>query len=74
MHPSKHDPKSPMNTEPPSHDTESPAPYTIEQILSGIVMGLIVAGVISKLWMLPLMSLTFSLLDLLLSPLAALLS
>ena len=37
-------------------------------------MGLIVAGVISKLWMLPLMSLTFSLLDLLLSPLAALLS
>lgn len=31
-----------MNTEPPSHDTESPAPYTIEQILSGIVMGLIV--------------------------------
>ena len=42
MHPSKHDPKSPMNTEPPSHDTESPAPYTIEQILSGIVMGLIV--------------------------------
>ena len=39
-----------------------------------IVMGLIVAGVISKLWMLPLMSLTFSLLDLLLSPLAALLS
>ncbi|QTD46606.1 site-2 protease family protein [Ottowia testudinis] len=38
-----------------------------------IVMGLIVAGVISKLWMVPLMSLTFSFLDLLLSPLAALL-
>ena len=38
-----------------------------------IVMGLVVAGVISKLWMLPLMSLTFGVLDLLLSPLAALL-
>lgn len=39
-----------------------------------IVMGLVVAGVISKLWMLPLMSLTFGFLDLVLSPLAALLS
>ena len=37
-----------------------------------IVMGLVLAGVISKLWMLPLMSLTFGFLDLLLSPLAAL--
>ena len=31
-----------MNPEAPPHDTESPAPYTIEQILSGVVMGLIV--------------------------------
>lgn len=38
-----------------------------------IVMALVVAGVISNLWMRPLMSLTFSFLDLLLSPLAALL-
>ena len=32
----------PMNTEPPSHDTESSSPYTIEQFLSGVAMGLIV--------------------------------
>lgn len=38
-----------------------------------IVMALVVAGVISNLWMRPLMSLTFGLLDLLLSPLAVLL-
>lgn len=38
-----------------------------------IVMALVLAGVVSKLWMLPLMSLTFGFLDLLLSPLAALL-
>ena len=31
-----------MTTESPLHDAETPAPYTIEQILSGIVMGLIV--------------------------------
>jgi len=31
-----------MTTESPPHDAETPAPYTIEQILSGIVMGLIV--------------------------------
>ena len=37
-----------------------------------IVMGLVVAGVISNLWMQPLMSLTFGFLELLLSPLAAL--
>ncbi len=37
-----------------------------------IVMALVVAGVISNLWMRPLMSLTFSFLDLLLSPVAAL--
>ncbi|WP_423460203.1 site-2 protease family protein [Ottowia sp. VDI28] len=37
-----------------------------------IVMALVVAGVISNLWMRPLMSLTFGFLDLLLSPLAAL--
>ena len=35
-----------------------------------IVMGLVVAGVISKLWMQPLMALTLRLLDLLLSPLS----
>jgi Zn-dependent protease len=35
-----------------------------------IVMALVVAGVISKLWMQPLMALTFGLLNLLLSPLA----
>jgi Zn-dependent protease len=39
-----------------------------------IVMGLVVAGVISNLWMRPLMSLTFNLLDLALSPLMALLN
>ena len=38
-----------------------------------IVMALVVAGVISNLWMQPLMSLTFGFLELLLSPLAALL-
>ncbi len=38
-----------------------------------IVMALVVAGVISNLWMRPLMTLTFGFLDLLLSPLAALL-
>ncbi|MBH1964284.1 MAG: site-2 protease family protein [Comamonadaceae bacterium] len=39
-----------------------------------IVMALVVAGVISNLWMRPLMSLTFGFLDLVLSPLAALLN
>ena len=34
-----------------------------------IVMGLVIAGVLSTLWMRPLMGLTFSLIDLLLSPL-----
>ena len=38
-----------------------------------IVMALVVAGVISNLWMRPLMTLTFNFLDLLLTPLAALL-
>lgn len=38
-----------------------------------IVMALVVAGVISNLWMRPLMSLTFGFLDLVLSPLGALL-
>ena len=38
-----------------------------------IVMGLLVAGVISTWWMRPLMSLTFGFIDLMLSPLAALL-
>ena len=38
-----------------------------------IVMALVLAGVVSQLWMLPLMRLTFAFLDLLLSPLAALL-
>ena len=38
-----------------------------------IVMALIVAGVISNLWMRPLMQLTFGLLGLVLSPLEALL-
>ena len=37
-----------------------------------IVMALVVAGVISNLWMRPLMSLTFGFIELLLSPLAAL--
>ena len=35
-----------------------------------IVMALVVAGVVSKLWMQPLMALTFGLLNLLLSPLS----
>ena len=39
-----------------------------------IVMGLVVAGVISNFWMRPLMNMTFRLLDLALSPLVALLS
>ena len=38
-----------------------------------IVMGLVIAGVVSTLWMKPVMALTFGLLDLLLSPLALLL-
>ena len=38
-----------------------------------IVMGLVIAGVISTLWMKPVMALTFGLLDVLLSPLALLL-
>ena len=37
-----------------------------------VVMALVVAGVISTLWMQPVMALTFGLLDLLLSPLSAL--
>lgn len=37
-----------------------------------IVMALVIAGVISSLWMQPVMALTFSFLNLLLSPLAAL--
>jgi Zn-dependent protease len=39
-----------------------------------IVMGLVLAGVLSSLWMQPLMALTYGLLDLLLTPLAAILS
>jgi hypothetical protein len=35
-------------------------------------MGLVIAGVVSTLWMQPVMALTFGLLDLLLSPLAML--
>lgn len=31
-----------MNAESPSHETETSTPYTVEQILSGVVMGLIV--------------------------------
>ena len=38
-----------------------------------IVMGLLVAGIISNWWMRPLMGLTFGFIDLILSPLAALL-
>jgi Zn-dependent protease len=38
-----------------------------------IVMALVVTGLVSSLWMQPVMSLTFALVDLLLSPLAALL-
>jgi Zn-dependent protease len=37
-----------------------------------IVMGLVIAGIVSTLWMQPVMALTFGLLDLLLSPLAML--
>jgi Zn-dependent protease len=37
-----------------------------------IVMGLVIAGVVSTLWMQPVMAITFGLLDLLLSPLAML--
>jgi Zn-dependent protease len=37
-----------------------------------IVMGLVIAGVVSSLWMQPVMAMTFGLLDLLLSPLALL--
>jgi Zn-dependent protease len=37
-----------------------------------IVMGLVIAGVLSTLWMQPLMALTFGLLDLLLTPLSLL--
>jgi Zn-dependent protease len=37
-----------------------------------IVMGLVIAGVVSAVWMQPVMALTFGFLDLLLSPLAAL--
>ncbi len=36
-----------------------------------IVMGLVIAGLISSLWMQPLMALTYGLLDLLLTPIAA---
>lgn len=39
-----------------------------------IVMGLILAGIINKLWMAPLMGLTYSLLNLVLSPLRMLVS
>ena len=38
-----------------------------------IVMGLVITGVVNTLWMQPLMQLTFALIELLLSPLAALL-
>ena len=38
-----------------------------------IVMGLVIAGVVSSLWMQPLMGLTYSLLNLLLTPIAMLL-
>jgi Zn-dependent protease len=38
-----------------------------------IVMGLVITGVVSALWMQPLMHLTFGLIELILSPLAALL-
>ena len=38
-----------------------------------IVMGLVIAGVVSSLWMQPLMGLTYSLLNLLLAPIAMLL-
>ena len=37
-----------------------------------IVMGLVIAGVVSSLWMQPLMALTYGLLDLILTPLALL--
>ncbi|MEY4755312.1 MAG: hypothetical protein RJA34_210 [Pseudomonadota bacterium] len=39
-----------------------------------IVMALVITGVVSSLWMRPVMSLTFGLLDVLLSPLSALIS
>ena len=39
-----------------------------------IVMGLVITGVVSALWMQPLMHLTFGLIELILSPLASLLS
>jgi Zn-dependent protease len=39
-----------------------------------IVMGLVIAGILSSLWMQPVMGLTFGLLDILLSPLSFLLS
>jgi len=39
-----------------------------------IVMGLVIAGVVSSLWMQPLMALTYGLLDLLLTPIAMLFS
>ena len=38
-----------------------------------IVMGLVITGVVNTLWMQPLMQLTFALIEMLLSPLAALL-
>ncbi len=38
-----------------------------------IVMGLVIAGVLSKLWMLPLMGVTYSVIDLVLTPFAMLL-
>jgi hypothetical protein len=34
------------------------------------VMALVIAGVVSKLWMQPLMALTYGLLDILLAPIA----
>ena len=37
-----------------------------------IVMALVVSGLVSSLWMQPMMALTFGLVDLLLSPLSAL--
>ncbi|NCN98342.1 MAG: site-2 protease family protein, partial [Rhodoferax sp.] len=39
-----------------------------------IVMGLVLVGVVSNLWMRPLMGLTYQLINLLLSPLAMLVS
>ncbi|MDP3617857.1 MAG: site-2 protease family protein, partial [Rhodoferax sp.] len=37
-----------------------------------IVMGLVIAGIVSNLWMRPLMALTYGLLDILLTPVAML--